>query len=100
MFHRCIVDLTNNNLDALSFIKRSLYLKETINCPRFHTSIDTIVSSQSLDGFIFNCKNYRKTTSVRKASFLEFFKITMVQFIDFTYFFFESSLNIYDLNHK
>ena len=48
--------------------------------------MDTIVSSQSLDGFIFNCKVCRKKVSVRKNSFLEFSKIT--------------NLNINDLNHE
>ena len=64
MSHRYIVNLTNNNFDALTFLRTNLYLKEAINCPRCHTSMDTIVSSQSLDGFIFNCKNCRKNASV------------------------------------
>ena len=100
MSHRYIVNLTNNNFNTLTFLKTNLYLKEAINWPRCNNLMDTIVSSQSLDGFIFNCKVCRKKVSVWKNSFLEVSKITMIQFIDFINFLFESNLNINDLNHE
>ena len=66
MSHRYIVNLTNNNFDALTFLRTNLYIQEVINFPRSNNLMDTIVSSQSLDGFIFNCKVCRKKVSVRK----------------------------------
>ena len=100
MSHRYILNLTNNNFDALTFFRINLYLKEVINCPRCNNLMDTIVSSKSLDGFIFNCKVCRKKVSVRKNSFLEFSKITMIQFIALIFFVFESNLKINNLNHE
>ena len=73
MSHRYIANPTNNNSDAVTFVGTNLYLKGAINCPRYNNLMDIIVSSQSLDGFIFNCKVCRKKSfSTKKFIFRNF----------------------------
>ena len=69
MSHRYIVNLKNNNFDALKFLRTNLYLKEFINCPRCNDLMDTIVSSQSLDGFILIAKFAEKKFQYEKIHF-------------------------------
>ena len=49
--------------------------------------MDTIVYSQSLDGFISNCKNYRKKSFTKEKFILIFFLKIMIRFIDFISFY-------------